>query len=131
MYHYEMNEQVIKKEKAAARDLRKSRWWQTKIATRATCHYCMKSLKKDECTMDHVLPIVRGGRSTKGNVVISCKECNNQKKDKLIMDVILTEGKDPEGGVSPEAQHDGSGQHDEAEESHITRLHKPGDQSQE
>jgi hypothetical protein len=32
MYHYEMNEQVVKKEKAAARDLRRSRWWQTKIA---------------------------------------------------------------------------------------------------
>ena len=92
MYHYEMNEQVVKKEKAAARDLRKSRWWQTKIATRATCHYCMKSLKKDECTMDHVVPIVRGGRSTKGNVVISCKECNNQKKDKLIMDWNIVMG---------------------------------------
>ena len=95
MYHYEMNEQVIKREKAAARDLRKSRWWQTKIATLATCHYCAKALKKEECTMDHVVPIVRGGRSTRGNVVISCKDCNNQKKDRLIMDWS------PSVGVAP------------------------------
>lgn len=81
-----MNELIVKREKAAARELRKSRWWQTKIATRATCHYCGKSLKKDECTMDHVVPIVRGGRSNKGNVVIACKDCNNAKKDRLIMD---------------------------------------------
>jgi 5-methylcytosine-specific restriction endonuclease McrA len=86
MYHYEMNELAIKREKTAARELRNSRWWQSKIANRASCHYCAKSLTKDECTMDHVVPIVRGGRSTKGNVVIACKDCNNQKKDKLVMD---------------------------------------------
>jgi len=86
VYHYEMNELIIKREKAAARELRKSRWWQSKIACRATCHYCSKSLRKDECTMDHVVPIGRGGKSTKGNVVISCKDCNNAKKDRLLMD---------------------------------------------
>jgi 5-methylcytosine-specific restriction endonuclease McrA len=30
--------------------------------------------------LDHVVPVARGGRSTKGNVVASCKECNNRKK---------------------------------------------------
>jgi 5-methylcytosine-specific restriction endonuclease McrA len=102
MYHYEMNELVIKREKAAARELRKSRWWQSKIASHAKCHYCMKSLKKDECTMDHVLPILRGGRSTKGNVVISCKDCNNRKKDSLFVDLP----------------------------SDVAGLHEPGDQHQ-
>ena len=34
-------------------------------------------------TMDHVVPIVRGGRSTKGNVVPSCKDCNSKKKHRL------------------------------------------------
>lgn len=33
--------------------------------------------------MDHIVPIIRGGKSTKGNVVPSCKECNNQKKHML------------------------------------------------
>ena len=100
---YEMNEQIIKREKAAARELRKSRWWQSKIASQARCHYCMKPLRKDECTMDHVLPIARGGKSTKGNVVISCKDCNNHKKDRLFID----------------------------ESSDVARLHQPGDQYEE
>jgi len=88
MYHYEMNEIAIKREKAAARELRNSRWWQTKIASAPRCHYCSKSLGKTQCTMDHVVPLVRGGKSTKGNVVIACKECNSAKKDKLFLDHI-------------------------------------------
>jgi len=30
--------------------------------------------------MDHVLPLSRGGKSRKGNIVPACKECNNNKK---------------------------------------------------
>jgi 5-methylcytosine-specific restriction endonuclease McrA len=30
--------------------------------------------------MDHIVPIIRGGKSTKRNIVIACKECNNKKK---------------------------------------------------
>jgi len=30
--------------------------------------------------MDHIVPIVRGGKSVKSNVVPACKECNNKKK---------------------------------------------------
>ena len=30
--------------------------------------------------MDHVVPIVRGGRSSKSNVVPCCKQCNSQKQ---------------------------------------------------
>jgi len=33
--------------------------------------------------MDHVIPLIRGGKSTKGNVVPACKECNNKKKHML------------------------------------------------
>jgi 5-methylcytosine-specific restriction enzyme A len=29
--------------------------------------------------MDHVIPVGRGGHSSKGNVVVSCKECNSKK----------------------------------------------------
>ncbi len=30
--------------------------------------------------MDHIVPMARGGKSTKGNVVPACKECNNKKR---------------------------------------------------
>ncbi|MBQ9447564.1 MAG: HNH endonuclease, partial [Victivallales bacterium] len=33
-----------------------------------------------ELTMDHIVPIIRGGFTRKGNVVPCCKECNNKKK---------------------------------------------------
>jgi 5-methylcytosine-specific restriction endonuclease McrA len=33
--------------------------------------------------MDHVVPLIRGGRSRRGNVVPACKECNNKKKSLL------------------------------------------------
>jgi 5-methylcytosine-specific restriction endonuclease McrA len=33
--------------------------------------------------MDHLVPIIRGGKSTKGNVVPSCKKCNSERKYRL------------------------------------------------
>lgn len=76
------DEAAIKKEKAKARDLRKSQWWQNKIGT-GECYYCQKAFKPKELTMDHIVPLARGGRSSKGNIVASCKECNNKKKTML------------------------------------------------
>ena len=36
--------------------------------------------------MDHVVPLVRGGRTLKANVVPSCPECNAKKKYLLPME---------------------------------------------
>ena len=88
-----MNEQnidkkVIAKEKAKARDLRKSQWWQNEIA-KGTCHYCGNTFKSKELTMDHVVPLSRGGKSTKGNIVPCCKDCNNKKKYMTPVDMVL------------------------------------------
>jgi 5-methylcytosine-specific restriction endonuclease McrA len=33
--------------------------------------------------MDHIVPLIRGGRSRRGNVVPACKDCNNKKKSLL------------------------------------------------
>jgi 5-methylcytosine-specific restriction endonuclease McrA len=33
--------------------------------------------------MDHLVPLIRGGRSNKGNLVPACKDCNNRKQNKL------------------------------------------------
>lgn len=77
-----------KMEKNRARDLRHSRWWQTLIQS-ASCYYCNCKLLPEEVTMDHVVPISRGGRSTQGNVVPCCKPCNSHKKNKTAVDLIL------------------------------------------
>lgn len=73
------------REKSKARELRRSQWWKRKRST-GKCFYCDKPFNPRDLTMDHVVPIVRGGRSTKGNVVAACKECNNQKKHLLPME---------------------------------------------
>lgn len=33
--------------------------------------------------MDHVVPLIRGGKSVKSNMVTACKDCNNKKKHLL------------------------------------------------
>jgi 5-methylcytosine-specific restriction protein A len=69
----------VRREREKARQLRASAWWQRRIA-RGICAYCGGKFPPRELTMDHVVPVARGGRSTKGNVVASCKPCNNRKK---------------------------------------------------
>lgn len=59
--------------------LRKSQWWKRKCA-QGVCYFCHRKISAKELTMEHVVPIIRGGGSTKGNVVPACKECNNKKK---------------------------------------------------
>lgn len=77
-----VTEEDIKKERAKARELRKTQWWKRKCAE-GICYYCRKAIKLTELTMDHIVPVIRGGKSTKGNVVPVCKECNNKKKHLL------------------------------------------------
>lgn len=83
----DIDESHIKKERRKARDMRHSQWWKRQIA-KGVCHYCRRPFKAKELTMDHLFPIIRGGKSTKGNVVPCCKECNNNKKDMLPMEWV-------------------------------------------
>jgi len=43
------------------------------------CQYCSKDLTAKECTIDHVLPVSKGGKTTWHNVVTACYSCNNIK----------------------------------------------------
>jgi 5-methylcytosine-specific restriction endonuclease McrA len=70
---------TLQREKAKARELRDSAWWKRKRST-GVCHYCGNTFPPTELTMDHVIPIVRGGRSVKENLVPCCKDCNSKKK---------------------------------------------------
>ena len=76
------------KEKAKARELRQTSWWKQKLAA-GICHYCEQKFKPEELTMDHMIPVARGGHSAKGNVVPSCKECNSKKKYYTPAEMIL------------------------------------------
>lgn len=80
-----VSEEEIKRERDKARALRKTRWWKQRMA-RGTCHYCGRRFSPDELTMDHIVPIIRGGKTTKSNLAAVCKECNNKKKYLLPME---------------------------------------------
>ena len=73
---------VIRKEKQKARELRKSQWWKNRRACNS-CYYCESPTPAKKLTMDHVVPLARGGSSIKSNLVPCCKSCNNQKKNLL------------------------------------------------
>lgn len=75
-------DQEIKKEKQKARELRNTQWWKRKC-DKGECYYCGREVPPKELTMDHIVPIIRGGKSVKNNVVPACKECNNKKRYSL------------------------------------------------
>jgi 5-methylcytosine-specific restriction endonuclease McrA len=71
--------EALRRERAKARELRQSQWWKRRIAD-GVCYYCRRSIGHRALTMDHLVPLGRGGRSTRGNVVPACKACNSMKK---------------------------------------------------
>ena len=72
----------LKREKARARELRQSGWWKRRIAD-GVCHYCGRQVGARALTLDHVVPLIRGGRSVRGNMVPACKDCNSKKQSLL------------------------------------------------
>ena len=81
-WFYTADEAQIRRERHKARDLRQSQWWKRRCA-KGVCYYCAQPTAPRELTMDHVVPLARGGKSTKSNLVPACKTCNTQKKQLL------------------------------------------------
>ncbi|MCF6157090.1 MAG: HNH endonuclease [wastewater metagenome] len=95
MIHHEKNPKHILRERTKAKRLRKTQWWKNKI-TNGICNYCQGKFIPDELTMDHVIPLSRGGRSIKGNIVPSCKPCNNMKNYLTPAEMVLNRLKEQE-----------------------------------
>lgn len=51
----------------------------------ATCIYC----GGPGGTVDHVVPLSRGGRHAEGNLVPACLPCNSSKRDKLLIEWLI------------------------------------------
>lgn len=80
-----VSSEQISRERTKARDLRATRWWKQKLS-KGACDYCGGKFKPSALTMDHVVPLVRGGRSVRNNLVTACRPCNQRKKNKLLME---------------------------------------------
>ncbi|MBI4823999.1 MAG: HNH endonuclease [Nitrospirae bacterium] len=75
----EVSTEDIRREKESARRLRASQWWKRKRSS-GVCYFCRVTFKPTELTMEHIVPLIRGGRSIRSNIVPACKGCNNKKK---------------------------------------------------
>lgn len=64
---------------------RKPRFSKTNLYIRDfyTCQYCFTKLPRKELTLDHVIPISRGGKTNWENIVASCGTCNIVKGNKI------------------------------------------------
>lgn len=82
------DERHIRRERARARALRASPWWKAQLA-KGECHYCHGHFAPDQLTMDHIIPVARGGTSDKSNVVPACFPCNQAKSAKTPAERIL------------------------------------------
>lgn len=52
-----------------------------------TCAYCNTNLEQKDCTVDHIIPKSKGGKSTWNNMVTCCKKCNTIKGHKSLKEV--------------------------------------------
>ena len=82
----------ISREREAARRLKSSTWWKAQIRS-GHCGYCGQMVGERALTMDHRVPVARGGRTTPGNVIPSCRSCNQAKGLNTPVDLILAKGR--------------------------------------
>ena len=56
-----VSDEEIHRERKKARELRSTQWWKRK-RSKGICHHCGGEFPARELTMDHLVPIARGGR---------------------------------------------------------------------
>lgn len=91
----------LRQERDKARALRKTPWWAA-ILQKGECYYCGQRVPADQLTMDHVVPLARGGSSTRGNIVAACATCNRNKKLVTPAEALMQRsGLDPDPSSDP------------------------------
>ena len=83
-----VDEDFMAQERRKAKRLKGSAWWKNRVGC-GVCAYCGQRVSPKALTMDHKIPIVRGGTSSRSNCVPACLECN-QKKQNLPAEVWRT-----------------------------------------
>ena len=53
------------------------------------CFYCGKKLKKDEATIEHIIPLDLGGLNDIKNMVCACEKCNHEKGNSILYKHII------------------------------------------
>lgn len=56
------------------------------------CHWCKKRLTMDTKTVDHIIPLSKGGSDNPSNLCIACRDCNSSKHAKDPLDFAREKG---------------------------------------
>jgi len=67
-----------------------------------SCQYCFEELNYSSITIDHIVPVCKGGPTTWHNCVAACKSCNRKKGGKTLEEAGMKLSKRP---VEPSALH--------------------------
>jgi 5-methylcytosine-specific restriction endonuclease McrA len=88
---------VVRLIRRIARGKRRVRFSRQNIYLRdgGKCQYCRHKVSLAECTFDHVVPRVKGGRTCWSNVVLACATCNRKKGAKTPAQAGLRLKKEP------------------------------------
>jgi 5-methylcytosine-specific restriction endonuclease McrA len=59
--------------------------WETLVASSTACHWCKRRwTNRRKPTLDHVVPLSKGGENTLQNSVCACLRCNTSKNSRLV-----------------------------------------------
>lgn len=82
---------------------KKNKWVRSHISQRKrdavfkrdgfTCHYCNEFAK--DLTLDHIVPVSKGGNNAFDNLITACRKCNAMKADKPITQFLYENKKIP------------------------------------
>lgn len=54
------------------------------------CGYCGRRVGRNTATLDHAIPVSRGGTDDLSNLVLACRPCNEAKADRTPREYALT-----------------------------------------
>jgi 5-methylcytosine-specific restriction endonuclease McrA len=69
------------------------------------CQYCRDSFSEKQLTLDHVVPLVKGGKTSWSNIVTCCVSCNQRKGAKTPQEAglrLLRTPREPQRGFIPD-----------------------------
>lgn len=52
------------------------------------CKFCRRKLTRTTATIDHVVPVTRGGTNAPDNLIIACEQCNQTKAGRTLEEWI-------------------------------------------
>lgn len=64
------------------------------IKVTKTCPYCGKRIGDDDKSIDHIIPVSKGGEHSRDNIIVCCKKCNIKKSNKYISIDLMKKIKD-------------------------------------